>query len=380
MYNNPFGIAQLDPVEIGNDRNTDSINRQWKVLYNLVSDANHRTNSEGWIVDTKQQRQGGRHQVHPIVKLQIALKFREETSSDWHYKYRPQNSIHGELCMVLSKRAFRVISHEGQSKRRSRTNRSNNKGNSELEVMEIPLSSYNAKLVNHLMVREIAFGPESDPSVRGVALWFHIDEQDVIECTSQQAKRFRWKKGIKTNKNEIEESEIDTNHKTGAKSSIFDSPSKLDSFPMTRPTDQNAYELTTKIIKHRLSVLKTERMSNMKERFESLKRLETQKQKLQDEFGNIQRDWFVWAWPINAGREKTDRNTSVPAVDGYYKINAIDKENNGPHLAKEKMKISPVSDDSLEKLKGSYVTTIWNSFVNTDVGDNNVSFTEKVIL
>lgn len=298
LYGNPFG----DQVNVEKD--------SWCDLYKLVCNIDYSKN--GWI-DKKRRFTI----INPIYKLQIALKLRG--TADWQYKYRPQHVIHDELCMVLQKRAFRLTSL--------------------MEAVEIPLGAYNSRLPDHVLVREIAFGPDSEPTVRGVALWFNIDEDTVQLCTPQQAKRFRWKRGIK---------------KEGDKkisASVFD---VLDNFVMIRPHDSDAFDLSTDMMKHRLEVLKAERISNMKQRYEALRKLASKKKILQERFVNHKRDWIAWAWPINVGREKVDKNTPVPPVDGKYEL-----------PGKKIKKDEDSSENSVQM--GSAVRRIWDTFLEANL-------------
>lgn len=368
LYNNPFGIEALVPPQASSTNTRSSISHQWRLLYNLATDANLKPNTEGWMTDNKHLRRSLRL-IDPIVKLQIAIRMREETTSDWLYKYRPQHFIYGEFCMVLTKPAFRIASRDG-TKRKMRNHRTANKVGGDVEVVEIPLSAYNPDMLSHVVAREIAFGPDCDPSVRGVSLWFHIDEEDVTVCTPQQAKRFRWKKGIKPNKNELDATDQNRAVNAGQKPSAFDSQAQLESFPMLRPQDPDAYDLVTDILKHRLAVLRAERICSMKERFESLKHLESKKCDLQLRFEHMQRTWTSWAWPVNIGREFVDRRTPVPAVDGFYKIN--DPKICSGNEAATSILIQntgivddPDNSDNIGVQRGTIIPRIWTSFVAT---------------
>lgn len=253
------------------------VNENWSDYYKLVCNINYVKN--GWV-DSRRQKMA----VSPIVKLQIALQMRG-TSPEWQYKYRPQHVIHDELCMVIQKRAFLVEN---------------------LTVREIPISEYRSQKEEHILVREIAFGPDEDPTVRGVALWFNISEANVEMCTPQQAKRFRWKRSLKRE-------ETDRPNKP----SVFDS---IDHFTMFRSHDADAFHLGTDMLQHRLDVLQTELMSNMKYRYDSLQLLDEEKEHLKERFENQKQHWMSWNWPVNKGRETTDKKTPVPNIDGEYQV------------------------------------------------------------
>jgi hypothetical protein len=154
-------------------------------------------------------------------------------------------------------------------------------------------------------------GPDSDPTVRNVALWFNISERDVTLCTPQQAKRYRWKRGSlnKTNTADHDRS-----------NSVFD---HQECFFMIRPHDRAAFELTTRILQHRLGVLKAEQLSgSLRERHESLQILDREKLNLKHDIECQIMSWKKWAWPINEGRDNVDDETPVPPVDGHYVFDA----------------------------------------------------------
>ena len=261
-----------------------------------------------------QQQQQQCKVVHPIYKLQIALELRGD-SSDWQYKYRPQHVVHEDLCMVLQKRAFRVRPNDRTAHNRLPCS----SATSVSSAIEIPLSSFHPRNQNDILVHELAFGPDSDATVRGVALWFNIRESDITECTPQQAKRFRWKKqGLKAKKNS---SSATT---TTKKPSVFDTGT-IDSTPMIRPHDAPANELVTQMMRHRVRVLQCDLMCHLRQRFELLQELDRGKVDLKDRFCAQRRDWMAWAWPADFGRESVDASTPVPVVEGPYRLSDSSK-------------------------------------------------------
>ncbi len=273
------------------------------------------------VCNTLPSNKRRRNNLSEIHKLAIAIEMRG--GHNWMYKYRPQHVIYEELCMVLQKRAFR-LEKSG-------------------DVSPIAINAFNPKNSQHVLVREIAFGPDSDSTVRGVALWFNIPEKEVSECTPQQAKRFRWKKPSK----------YDDKRALEKTPSVFDS---RECFVMIRPLDHDAFDLATEMLRHRHAAVDAERLSTLSERFEALKELKKKKDALQKTFQNHKRSWINWAWPINVGRQSVDHETPVPPVDGPYNP-LLD------HEALEKSLFAGVYDE-VEPVKGSSIEPLWNSFLS----------------
>jgi hypothetical protein len=169
-----------------------------------------------------------------------------------------------------------------------------------------------------------------------VALFFNISEADVIECTPQQAKRFRWKRNSGA-------------PEANTKISVFDT---RECFAMIRPYDRDAFELATDILKHRLETVKAERLTVLNERFEVIKILQKEKDVLRESFLAHKRSWINWCWPISAGRQTIDDDTRVPPVDAEY-APIIDCEAMVDQAAHE-----------TEVVKGSAIQPIWESFVS----------------
>lgn len=284
------------------------------------------------ISTTNKRRRNTLSEIH---KLAIALQMRGE--SDWMYKYCPQHVINNTLCMVIQKRAF-YINKSGQAYRISLKNyKANNPRHVLVQYVSLPVFLSFAITKTHKRPfrfpltpsSELAFGPDSDPTVHGVALYFNISESDVVQCTPQQAKRFRWKKN------------------TNNLASNFD---YRECFKMIRPYDRDAYELATSIMRHRWEVLKAERLSILNSRFEAIDRLDKEKELLKSTFLAYKRNWINWYWPVSNGRQIVDDDTPVPPVDTEY-LPTIDEES--------------VLNRNKEVVKGSAIQNVWDSFVSS---------------
>jgi hypothetical protein len=385
MYNNPFGehytlgesswsdlyrhVCAIDylkenPVMDGKRNNKMStagrLGSNQDVSNNI--DASLVNIGSGWIDKRSCTRHGT---IDMIYKLQIALLMRGD-GLDWSYKYRPQHVIHEELCMVLQKRAFVLLPENRSGTEDKNGNRSQSNRNrmsiiesDQMNVVEIPLGEYRKSNRNHILVREIAFGPDGDSSVKGVAIFFNIQDDDVIVCTQTQAKRFRWKRGLKNDKIQEEKARL----------SVLQT---LDHFPMIRPDDPVSYQLASDMLRHRLSVLQKERICNMRARYDALQELDHEKAVLQERYETLRRNWISWGWPVNVGRDKVDKKTPVPKVDSKYVIAA--SVNNSTDSAAHKKGSTYDDDDDLSLSSGkrlphlgSAISSIWQSFVCTDM-------------
>lgn len=121
---------------------------------------------------------------------------------------------------------------------------------------------------------------------------------------------------------------------------------------MIRPHDADAFDLATNIMRHRLHVIQAEKISNMRERFESLKSFESEKKALQKRFEDLKRHWIAWAWPVNVGRKKVDKKTPVPKVDGNYEFESANE----------------AEEEGIEP--GSAASSIWRTFVSESFDDD----------
>eukprot|EP00536_Pseudo-nitzschia_multiseries_P000499 jgi/Psemu1/178882/e_gw1.6.24.1 len=307
-------ITETQGNNIVTDINVEGLHqkRRFVILYGNPFRRGSRGNGSGSGNGSgKGNGNGGQHPpLSEAHKLSIALQMRGNTHR-WMYKYRPSHVIFGEMCMVLDKRAFRLVPQ----------NNDNETGTISAPRAEpIPLSRYRAGDSSHCLVREIAFGPDQDPSVRPVALWFNIPEAQVTECTINQQKRFRWRKKQK----QPPPNQPPPGSRRGGNRIYRQARPPLspfehrDSFAIVRPGDPDAFALVTSILEHRFETIRAEKITSISERSAALEEVARQHAELEERFHNLRRHWSAWNYPGIAGRPSIGPSTPVPPVDEEY--------------------------------------------------------------
>jgi hypothetical protein len=267
--------------------------------------------------------------ANPVSATTIATK------STALYKYKPSHIIFNEMCMILQSRAFDISSSSNYN--------TYNEHYNQTTVHEINVNDYISTNENHLLVYDIAFGlPGSNTSSnvanennRARALWFRIEESDVKETlshqrmnvkkTNKELERLRKNQEEKDmNENEVKDNNEDVYSCHYRVPKSFDVSEEVyqngfieEPIIMTLPMDQDSFDLTTEVLKHRLSILKEshvqtnvahhahdDALGHIQQKFESLK-------------SHLAKTCF---WPVNDGREKVDETTLVPKVDGIYSV------------------------------------------------------------
>ena len=301
----------------------------------------------------------------------IGITTNESSLPTAFYKFKPSHIIFNEMCMILQTRAFDIRNKKTtntETHLKSKTIDLNNqeeeplqRDNHEDTVHEISLDSYDPSDEYHLLVYDIAFGlPGSCPKASNIggqipanhtsssnrlrALWFHIDEKDVHECTLQDrlnyrrtAKRLERVKQIEEEKyatysfnlGHVMEDDMEKDESIFFPRS-FDVPEQLyqnglieEPIFMNLPIDVDSFDLVTDVLKHRLSVLKSicdEESDRGEQEFvfnyedEELLHIQTRFQSLKAHLSTI------CFWPVNDGREVVDETTPVPKVDEHYSV------------------------------------------------------------
>mmetsp|Transcript_21426 Transcript_21426/g.30013 ORF Transcript_21426/g.30013 Transcript_21426/m.30013 type:complete len:920 (+) Transcript_21426:531-3290(+) len=293
----------------------------WKHFYRLIcnNDSNFsRDTSSGLLAHTRKLSKWGnqRHVVDELTDehvMEIALMIRKDRMGQ-SYAYLPTHLFCGELCMVLQIRQFELSSPKDKK--------------SDFCVMKEVTSNHSAaNSLSHNSTRkfkvyEIVFGPTDDPSVTSLSIWFNISEDDIIPCTSHQAKRHkrsrhRLKKVWKQNKNSNDQMSL-YSHQHDENPKQYES-TRIPPFYEYQPHDNTAFDLITKIMHHHLTVCKVKRARDKSKTSKQFKDdLHASEQRLRAMFRSLRRFWMTWSWPVMLLKEQITDQTDVPPVNGKY--------------------------------------------------------------
>jgi hypothetical protein len=310
----PFGESFLPQVDTWND------------LYQRIGNIYYGSQKNSKTAEDDSKKRPASSVLTSVVKLQIALQMRGPPG--FSFKYQPRHIIHGEPCMVLQKRYFRIIGGTPSKQR----------------VIPVSESQYNKRSPKDVVVFELAFGPDGDSTARPVALWFNIPPQKILEVALYEAKRFRWKRGLK--------------NATEKRQSPFD---QMDHFQMIRPHNDEAYNLTTEILRNRLDTLQAEQIVNLKERASKFSKVWQQKDQLKDQFNALLRHWLQFGWPVNKGRSKVDKRTPAPSVDTKYEF-PVDRNAENHDDASHWESSAQIKQGDGIVLMGQKTHRLWESF------------------
>ena len=292
-----------------------------------------------------------------LVKVLIALEFRKHKIGQ-SYAYLPTHLFCGELCMVLQTRVFRVNSDFKQSL-----------GNSSyIYEMEFDLNNIPHGSDEIIVAREIAFGPVGDPGIRQVSVWFNVDANFLVPCTTQQAKRHKRSRHRLRKDREKDRTSSLVQRTSSIASDDENSPKIPESLEHSpffnyQPIDNDAFDLVTNILIHRSKVLLLWILNPHKgDIITSLRAFEHQ---IQSNFESQRRHWMTWAWPINKGRGRIDDETDVPPVNGEYKFTTDynGDENSNPCVVYFHGVFDGSKPDIVPTSSKEAVFKIWEAFI-----------------
>ncbi|KAL7489279.1 hypothetical protein ACHAW6_014864 [Cyclotella cf. meneghiniana] len=255
---------------------------QWPVCSRMTNDVAPRSNIP---------------EISEMHRLEMALAMRERRTAQY-YTFLPSHLFCGELCMVLQTSYFRLeVVESFHNIKRYRV----------LEITEEDASkAIDGKNLSIIIAREIAFGPIADASVRPVAVWFNIPEEDFAPCTRQQARRH------KRSRHRLREKR---DYKNQPEEMKISQSCSIPPFNCCQPVDDAAFDFITRIQRHRLQVVKYFSRSSDDQ---ALRSLALEEEELLKCFESQRRFWVTWTWPKRTGSNYVDHNTDVPDVDGAY--------------------------------------------------------------
>jgi hypothetical protein len=314
------------------------------------------------------------------IVLEIVLKLRAEKAGV-SYRYIPTHMLRGELCMVLQTKTFesRKSYDESMSHRQSLL----------YEVTE-PSPDANSDGTRIIKVYEIAFGPVGDPSARNVSVWFDLQEDDLIECTPQQAKHHkRSRHRLKTAK-----------RTKGAKFAlnVDDDLCKglILPFEHYQPRDKCAFDLVTKILRLRLRTIYVLRdiaanntvslmyrgsTSNYDYDYvrSNVQQLDKEIKDLNRSYSSQLRHWITWSWPEQVLGHQIDDETDVPPVDSEYEFHVYKSEfkrgdSDNLYGLGSIRSIFNLSDLSLH-----LPSLVWKSFMENISTQNDISVAKSTV-
>jgi hypothetical protein len=277
-------------------------------------------------------------------RIEMAMKMRDRRKSQY-FTFLPSHLFCGELCMIIQTSYFRLeVAESFQNIKRYQV----------VEISEEAASSCTDNDdLSIITAREIAFGPVADASVRPVAVWFNIPEDDFAPCTRQQARRhkrsrhrLREKRGYDSQPEEL---------KISASCSI-------PPFNSCQPVDDAAFDFITQIMNHRIKVLKYFSSSSDEQ---ALRSLALEEESLLKCFESQRRFWATWTWPKRTGSNYIDDNTDVPDIDGAYSFVTYGNRAYGEDSLffgadqPSRMKRHPIISEKAKLATGF----IWKSFV-----------------
>lgn len=334
-------------------------------------------------------------------RLSIALKMRYDHSDMYKYKHKITDVLFQETsCMLIQTRTFEIPAAGAHD-------------SGEVEdPVEIPVVQFDSSNQNHVIVREISFGPPLSSTDRKLALWFDIHDHEVRKCTNEELKRsvgldarlLRKKKQMERRQassrntsvtarthingcngrlnaeHKTARSQYDYNHEDSYKEwkahtdyakniralvpTSFDddeSPNINKPFYVCIPRDQESYALVTEVLQNRLNILKSKMMtgSSIDDTVLSLTHQDYQEKivekELERKFNALVKHFSMFHFfPVNDGRDIVDESTPLPALRENYNFPKTTKSMNQNDY-NELQKNKPWHESFKER--------IWDSFL-----------------
>mmetsp|Transcript_31586 Transcript_31586/g.38372 ORF Transcript_31586/g.38372 Transcript_31586/m.38372 type:complete len:984 (-) Transcript_31586:357-3308(-) len=290
----------------------------WRELYSFICKSNHcdiAGQPQNKIFGSSDKEFG---YIFEMYQISIALDMREKKLAQ-NYAFYPTHIICGELCMVLQKGAYQIVTEI----------KSGNHKCSKIEKIEIGSVDDEDTRKNTIIAHEIAFGSVGDPGVRPISIFFNVPKSEITLCTPQQAKRHKRSRHRLQKNRQGEKTYLQVplskENPTTKLELIIGLP-----FYNYQPIDDDMFNFVTDALKLRLLSLELENSLNMtfKQHEISAEKIRQEDKRLQMSFESQRRFWVTWSWPVKTGRGYVNEETTVPPVDGVYDFDFIEGLNN----------------------------------------------------
>lgn len=306
-----------------------------------------------------------------LARVFMTIKMREGRGGQI-YSYMPSHLLHQtELCMVLQRKTFAV------PKRGVITS------NDMLDITGDETFSSDPRKIEKYQIHSahlIAFGPVGDPESRSLSVWYDLKTVDLRECTQQEAKRYKRSRHLIKPGGDKEEGRVPKMEKISTESyrqeqsaialrlSINENRRDNDEHPHFynyQPVDNDAFDLVTDIMKHRLRYLDSRVVLPQDTGSRTRKDLQIQKEEedLIARFESLRRHWVTWSWPVRSGVQEIDRDTPIPDTDGEYYFGLEDPANFQDEIFSGVDKDPSKPDVVTNPMTKAAVAFLWESFL-----------------
>ena len=278
-------------------------------------------------------------EIDDLQKLQIALAMISK-ECPLVFKYDPSHLIFGRVCMIRKSRAFDLCPYRRKSP--DGTTR---------DIEEIPIEEIDSHNPFHVIVREIAFGQNTDPGCPPATLWFGVPEDAITTCDfkDQLKQNRKFKKDQRKQQQEFVSREQDLSAKLSADGNILPTSSQFGSgddplhqyhmthgaFKLFYSQDQQVHDLIRSVIILEIEKMKwdgcrdsvmvphTRSTSEEEQVVEATATLYVKELVLTEKIralGHFFLDSSLW--PVNQGRQYVTDSTPIPSTESAYRVSS----------------------------------------------------------
>ena len=305
-----------------------------------------------------------------LARVLMAIKMREDRVGQM-YSYLPTHCLHdspSELCMELQRKTFAVPRFAAIT------------SNDILDITGDETFFDDPRMRERYHIHSahlVAFGPIGDPESRNLSVFYNLN---IRECTKQESKWYKRSRHLIKPRGDrdvgrtpqIEEISTASHRQQQSLLSLRleinnnrrDNGEHLH-FYNYQPVDNDAYDLITDILKHRVRYLDSMVVFPQDSGSTTRKQLRIQQEEehLKSRFESLRRHWMTWSWPVRSGVDKIDQNTPIPDIDGEYYFGLEDPTNFQTErffgVDKDRMKPDVVSNPMAK----AAVALLWESFL-----------------